>query len=42
MNLNIQKGLGVMLFEKQREQYTLTEIYDLKKDLNFKIIDEDQ
>jgi hypothetical protein len=42
MNLNIQKALGVMLFEKQREQYTLTDIYDLKKALNFKMPNEDQ
>jgi hypothetical protein len=30
----------VALYEKKREKYVLTEIYDLSKDLNFKISDD--
>jgi hypothetical protein len=34
------KSLNNALFEKRRDKYVLTEIYDLSKDLNFKIADE--
>lgn len=38
--VNIHKSLNAILNEKLREKYTLTEIYDINKDLNFKVADE--
>jgi hypothetical protein len=34
------KSLNLVLYEKKREKYVLTDIYDLNKDLNFKVADD--
>lgn len=41
LNLTIAKGLQQMLHDKQREKYTLTDIYDITKELNFKITEDE-
>ena len=40
LNALIQKSVSLLLQDKQREKYTLTDIYDVKKELNFKLIEE--
>ena len=40
INAIIQKSVSLLLHDKQREKYTLTDIYDVSKELNFKLIDE--
>ncbi|CDW88897.1 UNKNOWN [Stylonychia lemnae] len=40
MNISTQKNLQLILYDKKRDKYTLTEIYDVHKDLNFKVTSE--
>lgn len=37
---NAIKGLSKVLSDKKADQYVLTEIYDINKELNFKIIED--
>jgi len=37
LNLGANKSFNVVLYEKQREKYTLTDIHDVSKKLNFKV-----
>jgi hypothetical protein len=37
---NLHKGINALLYEKKREKYVMTEIYDLSKELNFKVAEE--
>ena len=40
LNALIHKSVSLLLQDRQREKYTLTEIYDVTKELNFKLIEE--
>lgn len=40
MNISTQKNLQIILYDKKRDKFTLTEIFDVSKDLSFKIHDE--
>lgn len=37
---NLHKSINAMLYEKKREKYVMTEIYDLSKELNFKVAED--